>query len=622
MKALLDDLRALEQMLETGMVESGVRRIGAEQEMFLVDANLGPAAVAEEVMGRVNDSRFVAEIARFNLEANLTPLILGGRCFRRMEEELIEVLGLARRGARECGADVLLGGILPTLAMSDLGLKNITPRPRYLEMNRVIGQLRGGTFSAHIKGADELQVTHDNILMDACNASFQVHLQVDPQDFACAYNLAQVITAPVLAAAVNSPLLLGRRLWQETRVALFQHSNDARTSAQQARSQPPRVGFGEGWLTQSVLELFRQQIARFRVIVTAEADEDPMAVLARGLVPSLSALRLHNGTVWPWNRACYGISEGRPHLRIENRALPGGPTILDEVANAAFFTGLMTALPGEYGEVSKRMAFDDAATNFFAAARYGLGSRLTWVDGKRHIAPALILDHLLPLARAGLKQLGVEGADIDRYLGTIEERVRVGQTGAQWMLKSLAAMGDEGTSDMRQRKLAAAMLERQQSGEPIHRWTVVEGYGSEGWRQSHHTVGHLMSTDLFTVRPDDLVELVARVMEWRDVRHVPVEDDAGRLVGLVSHRSLLRMLAQGLPVNTDGPVAVRSIMIPDPISVAPATPIPEAVRLMRLHHIGSLPVVENDRLVGIVTVYDLLDSSARLFDEGPKLQSQ
>jgi CBS domain-containing protein len=622
MKALLDDLRALEQMLETGIIESGVRRIGAEQEMFLVDSNLGPAAVAEKVLANVNDARFVAEIARFNLEANLTPLTLGGRCFRRLEEELMEVLRLAREGARECGADVLLGGILPTLAMSDLSLKNMTPLPRYLELNRVIGQLRGGTFSAHIKGVDELQITHDNILMDACNASFQVHLQVDPREFASAYNLAQAITAPVLAAAVNSPLLLGRRLWQETRVALFQHSNDTRTSAQQARSQPPRVGFGEGWLNDSVVELFRQQIARFRVIVTAEADEDPIVVLARGEVPSLSALRLHNGTIWPWNRACYGISHGRPHLRIENRALPGGPTVLDEVANAAFFIGLMTALPREYGDVGKCMAFDDASANFFAAARYGLSARFIWIDGKRHIAPALILDHLLPLARAGLKQSGVESADIDRYLGTIEERVRVGQTGAQWMLKSLAAMGDKGTSDMRQRKLAAAMLERQQSDEPVHRWTIIEGYGSEGWRQSHHTVGHLMSTDLFTVRPDDLVELVASVMEWRDVRHVPVEDNLGRLVGLVSHRSLLRLLAQGLPTNSDGPVAVRSIMITDPISVAPATPIPEAVKLMRLHHIGSLPVVENDRLVGIVTVYDLLESSARLFEDETKLQDQ
>jgi CBS domain-containing protein len=614
MKALLDDLRALELMLEGDILESGVRRIGSEQEMFLVDSDLGPAPVAEEVLARVNDERFVAEIARFNLEANLTPRLLGGRCFRLMEEELSEVLRLARDGARACGADVLLGGILPTLAMSDLGIENITPRPRYHELNRVIGELRGGTFSAYIKGRDELHIKHDNILLASCSASFQIHLQVNPHEFAARYNLAQAITAPALAAAVNSPLLFGRRLWQETRVALFQHSNDSRTSAQQLRSQPPRVGFGEGWLKDSVIELFREQIARFRVVMTNSPDEDPLAVLGRGGVPSLSALRLHNGTIWPWNRACYGVSEGRPHLRIENRSLPAGPTILDEVANAAFFTGLMTALPGEYGEVSERMAFDDARANFFAAARYGLKAQLTWVDGERYIAAALILDRLLPLAREGLRQSGVDDADVERYLGTLEERVRSGQTGAQWMLQSLEAMGEEGTSDLRQRKLAAAALERQQGVEPVNRWAVIKAYGSEGWRVSHQTVGHLMSTDLFTVRPDDLVEMVARVMEWRDVRHVPVEDEEGRLVGIVSHRSLLRMLSDGTPGGREL-VAVRQIMNPDPVSVAPTTPVSEAVELMRRRRIGSLPVVEDGRLVGIVTVYDFLESSARLSAE-------
>jgi CBS domain-containing protein/gamma-glutamyl:cysteine ligase YbdK (ATP-grasp superfamily) len=616
MKALLDDLRALELMLEGDMLESGVRRIGSEQEMFLVDSDLGPAPVAEEVLARVNDERFVAEIARFNLEANLTPHLLGGRCFRRMEEELSEVLRLAREGARACGADVLLGGILPTLAISDLRMENITPRPRYHELNRVIGELRGGTFSAYIKGRDELHISHDNILLASCSASFQIHLQVNPREFAAQYNLAQAVAAPALAAAVNSPLLFGRRLWQETRVALFQHSNDSRTSAQQARSQPPRVGFGEGWLKDSVIELFREQITRFRVIMTNAPDEDPLALLGRGGVPSLSALRLHNGTIWPWNRACYGVSEGRPHLRIENRALPAGPTVLDEVANAAFFTGLMTALPGECGEVSERMAFDDARANFFAAARYGLKAQLTWLDGERHIAAALILDRLLPLAREGLRQSGVDDDDIERYLGTLEERVRGGQTGAQWMLQSLEAMGEEGTSDLRQRKLAAAILERQQGVEPAHRWEVIKAYGSEGWRQVNHTVGHLMSTDLFTVRPDDLVEMVARVMEWRDVRHVPVEDEEGRLVGIVSHRSLLRMLADGLPGGREL-VAVRQIMNPDPVSVAPTTPVSEAVELMRRRRIGSLPVVEDGRLVGIVTVYDFLESAERLSAETP-----
>jgi len=612
MKALLDDLRALELMLEGDLMESGVRRIGAEQEMFLVDSNLGAAPIAEEVLARLNDDRFVAEIARFNLEANLTPHLLEGRCFSRMEAELSEVLQLARVGARAGGADVLLGGILPTLALPDLGMENITPRPRYYEMNRVIGELRGGTFSAYIKGRDELHIKHDNILLASCSASFQVHLQVDPREFPARYNLAQAVAAPALAAAVNSPLLFGRRLWQETRVALFQHSTDSRTSAQQSRSQPPRVGFGEGWLRESVIKLFREQIARFRVIMTIDPEEDPLAVLARGDAPSLAALRLHNGTIWPWNRACYGVSGGRPHLRIENRSLPGGPTVLDEVANAAFFIGLMTALPDEYGEISGRMAFDDARENFFSAAQYGLKAQFTWVDGRRYIAPALILEHLLPLAREGLRQSGVEVADVDLYLGTLEERVRSGQTGAEWMLQSLEAMGGEGTSDQRQRKLAAAILERQQSGEPVHRWSVIKAYGSEGWRQSHHTVGHLMSTDLFTVRPDDLVEMVARVMEWRDVRHVPVEDGEGRLLGIVSHRSLLRMLADGPPGGGGELVAVRQIMNSDPVSVAPTTPVSEAVEIMRARRIGSLPVVDGGRLVGIVTVYDLLAPTAPL----------
>src|SRR5205085_10730294 len=251
----------------------------------------------------------------------------------------------------------------------------------------------------------------------------------------------------------------------------------------------------------------------------------------------------------------------------------------------------------------------------FAAARYGLKAQLTWVDGKRYIAAALILDHLLPLAREGLRQSGVEGDDIERYLGTLEERVRSGQTGAQWMLQSLSAMGGEGTSDLRQRKLAAAILERQQGGDPVHRWAISKAYGSEGWRQSHHTVGHLMSTDLFTVQPDDLVEMVARVMEWRDVRHVPVEDEEGHLVGIVSHRSLLRMLADGTPGGVEELVAVRQIMNPDPVSVAPTTPVSEAVELMRRRRIGSLPVVEDGRLVGIITVYDFLESTARLSAE-------
>jgi CBS domain-containing protein len=622
MKSLLGDLGALEQMLETGRIESGVRRIGAEQEMFLVDSNFRPAPVATEVIERVKDPRVSTEIARFNLEANLTPRLFAGDCFRRMEAEVKDVIELVREGARESGADVLLAGILPTLQRSDLTLDNITPCPRYYQLNDAVMRLRGGAISVHIKGLEEVNVSSDNIMLLSSNTSFQVHLQVGPAEFVPLYNMAQAVTAPVLAAAVNSPLWLGNRLWQETRLALFQHSADARTRAQQERGFPTRVGFGERWLEGSVIELFREDIARFRPILTAEAEEDSLDVLARGGVPRLRALCLHNGTVWWWNRPCYGVSEGKAHLRIENRVIPSGPTTLDEMANAAFFTGLMTALPEEYGAIDRRLTFDDAKSNFWAAARHGLGAQFNWIDGQSYTSSALILEHLLPLARAGLKAQKIDAADIDLYLGTLEDRVRTGQTGAQWALSSLASMGTKGTRDMRHRALASAMHEQQRSGEPVHRWPLVEQSEPEDWAVSYRTVGQFMSTDLFTMRPDDLVDLAASLMDWRHIRHVPVEDEAGQLVGLISHRTLLRLLARGQQGGER--VAVRQIMKADPVTVSPTTPTLEAIALMRTHRVGCLPVVEDGALVGIVTATDFLIASAQLFNERltPKVEAQ
>jgi prepilin-type processing-associated H-X9-DG protein len=331
-------------------------------------------------------------------------------------------------------------------------------------------------------------------------------------------------------------------------------------------------------------------------------------------VPRLRALCLHNGTVWWWNRPCYGISEGKAHLRIENRVIPSGPTTLDEMANAAFFLGLMTALPEEYGAIDRRMTFDDAKSNFWGAARHGLKAQFTWVDGHAYSSTALILEHLLPLARAGLKTQKIDAADIDLYLGTLEERVRTGQTGAQWALSSLASMRTKGTPDMRHRALASAMHEHQRTGEPVHRWPLIERSDSEDWSESYRTVGQFMSTDLFTMRPDDLVDLAASLMDWRHIRHVPVEDEQGHLVGLLSHRTLLRLLARGAHDGGE-PVAVRQIMKANPITVAPTTPTLEAIELMRTRRVSCLPVVEDGALVGIVTAQDFLVASVQLFKD-------
>jgi CBS domain-containing protein/gamma-glutamyl:cysteine ligase YbdK (ATP-grasp superfamily) len=613
MKALLEDLRALAFMLETGRVENEVTRIGAEQEMFLIDRAMRPAPVSLKVLEQANDPRLTTEIARFNLEANLTPLELTGNCFSRMEQELDALINLAREAAATQEADVLLSGILPTLQKSDLTLDNLTPVARYHELDRGVIRLRGGPLSIHIKGLDELHLTHDNIMMESCNTSFQVHFQSNAKEFANHYNIAQAITAPVLAVAVNSPLFLGQRLWQETRVALFQHSTDERSRPQLARNQPTRVNFGDRWLSDSVVELFHDQITRFRPIMIIEPKENPFEVLARGETPSLSALRLHNGTVWRWNRACYGVSNGVPHLRIENRALPSGPTVVDEIANAAFFTGLMAALPQVYGNVAQRMAFDDAKMNFFRAARHGLDAQFQWLDGQSHSAPALILDHLLPLARQGLIKAEVATEDIDKYLEIIKERAKTRQTGASWIIKSLSAMESSVSNDTRQRRLTSAMLAREKKGHPVHRWSIAEQAEPDEWEDGYRTIGQFMSTDLFTVKPDDLVDLAASVMDWRHIRHVPVEDEQGQLVGLVTHRGLLRILNSGSRASS--PTTVREVMIANPVTVTPSTSSLEAIEIMRSNRVGCLPVVEHNQLVGIVTSFDFLEASARLFQQ-------
>jgi CBS domain-containing protein len=617
MRALIADCWAIEKMLETGMMESGVRRIGAEQEMFLVDRNnMRPAMISSSLLQVLKDQHFTTELAKFNLEANLAPRTFAAGCLQSMENELLDLVSKVKKGAQQLEADVVLAGILPTLVLSDLSLDSMTDVPRYRELNKRLSEMRGSKFYVLIKGLDELHVTHDNMMLEACNTSFQLHYQVSPEEFVDLYNLSQAITAPVLAAAVNSPILFGQRLWAETRLALFQHSVDERSELVKARSRPSRVSFGEKWVEKSILELFRADIARHRVLLAHAVDEDPQAVLERGEIPKLSALRLHNGTVWRWNRPCYGIHNGIPHLRVENRVLPSGPSIIDEVSNSAFFCGLMAALPDEYGPIQNVLDFDHVKTNFLAAARHGLSGTMHWVGGTTYTARSLVLEHLLPLARRGLEKMGIESTERDRYLGTIEERVRTGQTGSQWILKSLTAMGPRGTPLMRAQAITRAIIEGNNEGKPVHEWPVAEIHEAPGGYHEHYrTAGQFMSTDLFTVRPDDVVDYVASIMHWEHIRYVPVENEEGRLVGLVSQRHLLPLLAQGSTLNRAQGVPVHMIMKKDPVTVTPDTPTLEVIEMMRKGKIGCVPVVENGRLVGVVTLFDLLNVSAKLLEE-------
>ena len=451
-------------------------------------------------------------------------------------------------------------------------------------------------------------------MLEACNTSFQVHLQVPPDQFPRYYNIAQLATAPVLAAAVNSPLLLGKRLWQETRIALFQLSVDTRRPSAYPRSSRPRVGFGDRWVRESVLDIFREDVTRFRALMNVESTEDPFEALSRNRLPELEALSLFNGTVYRWNRPCYGVHEGRAHLRIENRVLPSGPSVLDEVANAAFFCGLVTGLAREHEDVTTRISFAEVKSNFQSAARSGLNAQLVWLDGESMPAPELVRGRLLPVAREGLRHRGIRDEDVKRYLGVIEKRVETRRTGADWLLRSHSRLGGDRRRGETLVALTAATCQRQTRGRPVHAWPLARSDEGGDWRSHYKRIEQYMTTEVFTVRPEDPVDLAASIMDWERVRHIPVEDERNRLVGLVSYRSIFSFfIRQGSAQRKVEPV--RRIMKPDPITVTPETLTVEALALMRQEKIGCLPVVQDDRLVGIVTYRDFMEIAGHLLEQ-------
>ncbi len=611
-RQLLREVRAFDRMLADGRFASGHPHIGAEQELAMVDANEQAAPIIQAVLARKAHPEIVSEITRFSVEFGTDPILWGDRALSTLESRLSHLLGIVQETVRAEGADVVMTGILPTLTLSDITRDAVTPEPRYFAIDEAIQNLRGDEGFIQIRGVDELYLRHQGVLLEGCNTSFQTHFQVDPQAFPQYYNAAQLVAAPVLAAAANSPLLFGRRLWHETRIALFQQAVDTRTSHLHLRELSPRVHFGSDWVRDSVTEIYREDIARFRVILTPQGEtENPFDVLARGDVPSMRALSLHNGTVYRWNRPVYGVSNGQPTLRIENRILPAGPTVADEVANAAFWFGLVSGLVDRFGDVRPRLHFDEVKSNFFRAAREGLGAELCWLDGSRMSATELILDHLLPLARTGLDASGIDEADSARYLGIIRSRVKSGRNGARWQLDSLAALRASNSRASRSECLAAlvtAMRDRQASGAPVHTWPLAtHGSASYPKRARRTRVEHVMTTDLFTTHQDEPVDLVAAVMEWQRIRHVLVEDEHHQLLGLVAHSNVLAHFAGA---NASNDASVRDIMTTNPITIGPEATTHDAIRLMRKHNIGSLPVVRDEQLIGIVTERDFIELAA------------
>jgi gamma-glutamyl:cysteine ligase YbdK (ATP-grasp superfamily) len=472
------DLAALRDLVDSGCFEMGRRTCGVEMEVYITDHRGAAVPMNGPLLESIASSDFQTELAQFTIEFDVKPRLLTGHVFDTIDTELRRSLNHAHDIAEELGARVMIIGILPTLTDGDFTEDRMSTNRRYKALNDMILDSRGEHVQIDIRGSERLEATSTSILFEAACTSMQLHLQVDPHDFGLYWNAAQMLSAPLVAVAANSPFFLGRQLHHETRIALFEQAIETRSEELAQQGVRPRVWFGEKWLDdgEGLWDLFDENVRYFPALLPLCDDEDPAAMIAAGEVPALRELALHNGTIYRWNRPVYEVVRGRPHMRIENRVLPAGPSVPDCVANAAFFYGLLHGLVScPRPHVWEQVSFATAADNFYAAARDGLGARLYWprVDPQVPV-PELILRHLLPLARDGLAEWGIDAGDIDYYLGIIAERTLSGMSGAGWQIATWQKLlhDDRLSREDAARELVHAYQKRSYASTPVHTWPV------------------------------------------------------------------------------------------------------------------------------------------------------
>ena len=605
-------MSSLQYMLDHNWFEDDIIRIGAEQEVVIIDKdsfsplNLGPQVVDNHPQYEW----LVNELAQFNVEINLSPQRFEKGAFSLMRTELEQNLLTLDKILAKDNAGYILTGILPTLRKHNLAIKNLTPKERYSRlMNSIKDELSAKSFELRLVGIDELLVRHDTPLLEACNTSFQVHLQVSAQNFVPYYNMALALTAPSIAISSNSPLVFSKRLWHETRIALFQQAIDTRRTRDHMRQMSPRVTLGSGWVNESVIEIFKEDIARFKILMHEDIDENSEQRIKKGHTPKLKALQLHNSTIYRWNRPCYGISDtGKPHLRIENRVFPAGPTIVDQMANTAFWLGAMIGLQDEYQDITKELSYEDVRDNFGKAARFGIDSKFTWRNDLKINAKELILKELLPLSREGLKSMNIKKSEISQYLDIIEARAEKHMTGARWQLRSYTQLAKEANNNHEALTiLTESMYAQQQKNEPVHTWEEPQYSDYKSYKPEKQTVAEYMDTDLFTAQKNDMAELVAQLMTWKKLDHMAVETKKGNFVGLIS----LREITSALLINKTAKkksrdLLVKDIMEPRPITIGPENSIKDALQLLTNGEISCLPVLYKKELVGLISSKQLI----------------
>jgi hypothetical protein len=457
------------RMLAESRFDTERRSMGLEIELNLTDEQGDPAMNNAEVLALMADPDFQTELAQFNIEINVAPARLSGAVFSDLELAIRKSLNHADDVSRQTGTNVVMIGILPTLRPEHLTEHTLSDNPRYRLINEQVFAARGEDLQIAIDGVERLSTYADTIAPEAACTSVQLHLQVNPETFAAHWNASQAIAGIQLALGANSPFFFGKQLWQETRIALFEQATDTRSDELKAQGVRPRVWFGERWIT-SIFDLFEENVRYFPSLLPISDDEDPLEVLERGDVPQLGELRLHNGTIYRWNRPIYDVYRGKPHLRVENRCLPAGPTVVDVLANAAFYYGLVKVLAEADRPVWSQMSFSAAEENFHNGAQYGIDAKIYWPGVGEVPATELVLRRLLPMAHEGLREWAVDDADRERLLGIIEGRCLSGRNGAQWQTAMFRRCYDDHDRPEALREMMRAYVDHMHRNEPVHTW--------------------------------------------------------------------------------------------------------------------------------------------------------
>ena len=595
---LVKDLEALDYMVKNQLIEKSPVRIGAEQEFCLVENSFLPVDNSIQILKELDDDHFTTEIGKYNLELNLDPLELKANCFSELHKKINFYLKKAAKTAAEHDSRIVLAGILPTLRIRHISEDYMTPMQRYFALNESLKRSRKQDFWIHIKGVDEVNLMHDSVMLEACNTSFQMHLQINPDEFIEKYNWAQAIAGPVLSACVNSPILFGKELWDETRIALFNQSTDTRANSFVLNEKQARVSFGSHWETRGISDIFKDNISKHRSLLTSDFQNDSMAMLKQGKMPKLKALNLHNGTVYRWNRVCYGVAKNKAHVRIECRYIPSGPSVTDEVANMVFWVGLILGQPEEFRNIHEKENFKNVRGNFYKAGRTGLDAIFSW-NNKNIPARQLIREELIPIARKGLEKSKISETDIEYYLGIIENRIS-SWNGSEWQVKSFRNLQKKKKSLEAQQVLTSYIYENQWKDIPVHEWQILQPEAHTNF-EIRRIVKHNMNTNIYSVDPHDSLELVINMMKWNKIHHMPVINSGKMIVGLLSWKDIEAYDAKG----DYGDLCVKDVMKKDLITTTQDQPLKEAIEIMKENDIGCLPVINRNRLIAILTKNDI-----------------